>query len=282
VKPDGPSQAPLERSSGRTAGVGPPGRPRADSRHILGSFPAQVALAALALVLAWEALALIVRRPILPSPILVFQAFFTGLAGDLGLHFLASLWRVVASTALAVALAVPAGLVLGQSERLNRIFTPLLYLLLPIPKVVLIPVILLFLGVGDLPKIVIIFLILFFQILVLVRDQAAGIRPELVHSVRSLGAGRRALFRFVYLPASLPAILTALRQSVGTAVAVLYVAELFATQRGLGYYIFLAGSTLFDYPKMYAGVVAMSLLGLGLYFAVDALHRRLCPWQFVG
>ncbi|HLB63948.1 MAG TPA: ABC transporter permease [Anaerolineales bacterium] len=282
MKPDGPSQAPLERSSGRTAGVGPPGRPRADSRHILGSFPAQVALAALALVLAWEALALIVRRPILPSPILVFQAFFTGLAGDLGLHFLASLWRVVASTALAVALAVPAGLVLGQSERLNRVFTPLLYLLLPIPKVVLIPVILLFLGVGDLPKIVIIFLILFFQILVLVRDQAAGIRPELVHSVRSLGAGRRALFRFVYLPASLPAILTALRQSVGTAVAVLYVAELFATQRGLGYYIFLAGSTLFDYPKMYAGVVAMSLLGLGLYFAVDALHRRLCPWQFVG
>jgi len=282
VKPDGPSQAPLERSSGRTAGVGPPGRPRADSRHILGSFPAQVALAALALVLAWEALALMVRRPILPSPIVVFQAFFTGLAGDLGLHFLASLWRVVASTALAVALAVPAGLVLGQSERLNRIFTPLLYLLLPIPKVVLIPVILLFLGVGDLPKIVIIFLILFFQILVLVRDQAAGIRPELVHSVRSLGAGRRALFRFVYLPASLPAILTALRQSVGTAVAVLYVAELFATQRGLGYYIFLAGSTLFDYPKMYAGVVAMSLLGLGLYFAVDALHRRLCPWQFVG
>lgn len=282
MKPDGPSQAPLERSSGRIAGVGPPGRPRADSRHILGSFPAQVALAALALVLAWEALALIVRRPILPSPILVFQAFFTGLAGDLGLHFLASLWRVVASTALAVALAVPAGLVLGQSERLNRVFTPLLYLLLPIPKVVLIPVILLFLGVGDLPKIVIIFLILFFQILVLVRDQAAGIRPELVHSVRSLGAGRRALFRFVYLPASLPAILTALRQSVGTAVAVLYVAELFATQRGLGYYIFLAGSTLFDYPKMYAGVVAMSLLGLGLYFAVDALHRRLCPWQFVG
>ncbi len=72
----------------------------------------------------------------------------------------------------------------------------------------------------------------------LVRDQAAAIRPELIQSVRSLGAGRRALFRFVYLPASLPAILTALRQSVGTAVAVLYVAELFATQRGLGYYIY--------------------------------------------
>jgi ABC-type nitrate/sulfonate/bicarbonate transport system permease component len=125
-----------------------------------------------------------------------------------------------------------------------------------------------------------IFLILFFQILVLVRDQAATLRPELIQSVRSLGAGRRALFRYVYFPASIPAILTALRQSVGTAVAVLYVAELFATQKGLGYYIYLKGSNLFDYPAMYAGVVAMSVLGLGLYFVVDWLERKLCPWQF--
>ncbi len=92
-----------------------------------------------------------------------------------------------------------------------------------------VPIILLFLGVGDLSKIVIIFLILFFQILVLVRDEAAALRSELIASVYSLGAGRRALFRFVYLPASIPAILTALRQSVGTAVAVLYITELFAT-----------------------------------------------------
>jgi NitT/TauT family transport system permease protein len=80
----------------------------------------------------------------------------------------------------------------------------------------------------------------------------------------------------------LPAILTALRQSVGTAVAVLYVAELFATQRGLGYYIYLNGSTLFNYPAMYAGVVAMSLLGVGLYFAVDWLDHHLCRWQTVA
>jgi ABC-type nitrate/sulfonate/bicarbonate transport system permease component len=200
--------------------------------------------------------------------------------GDLGLDFLASLGRVVASMALAVVTAVPAGLALGQMPALNRVFSPVIYILYPIPKVVLVPVILLFLGISDLAKVVIIFLILFFQILVLVRDQAAGLRPELVASVRSLGAGRRALFRFVYYPASLPAILTALRQSIGTAVAVLYVAELFATQRGLGYYIYLHGSTLFDYPRMYAGVLAMSLLGLGLYFGVDGLQRRLCPWQF--
>jgi len=239
-------------------------------------------VAAGVLGLAWQALAWIVDRPILPGPLGVVMVFITELGGELGAHALVSLWRVLASVFISVALAVPAGLILGQSPRLNRLFSPLIYLLLPIPKVVLVPVLLLFFGIGDLPKILIIFLILFFQILVLVRDQAAALRPELVDSVRSLGAGRRALFRFVYLPASLPAILTALRQSVGTAVAVLYVAELFATQRGLGYYIYLHGSTLFDYPKMYAGVLAMSLLGLGLYFAVDGLHRRLCRWQFSG
>ncbi len=238
--------------------------------------------AVLVLLVLWQLAAMLLNRPILPTPWLVAQALVIELGKELPGHFFASLWRVVASTLLSIALAAPAGLVLGQSRRLNRLFAPLIYLLYPIPKVVFVPVILLLLGVGDLAKILIIFLILFFQVLVLVRDQAAALRPELIQSVRSLGAGRRALFRFVYLPASLPAVLTALRQSVGTAVAVLYVAELFATHRGLGYYIFLNGSTLFNFPAMYAGILAMSLLGLGLYFTVDALEHRLCKWQNVS
>jgi ABC-type nitrate/sulfonate/bicarbonate transport system permease component len=235
--------------------------------------------AVLVLLIIWQMVSLVVHKIILPTPVKVAQVFVSELGNGLITHFLASLWRVLASMALAILLAAPAGLILGQSKRLNNLFSPMIYLLYPIPKVVLVPVVLLFLGIGDLPKITIIFLILFFQILVLVRDQAAALRPELIQSVRSLGAGRRALFRFVYLPASLPAILTALRQSVGTSIAVLYVAELFATQKGLGYYIYLNGSTLFNYPAMYAGVVAMSLLGLGLYFSVDWLERWLTPWK---
>lgn len=239
-------------------------------------------LASLLLLALWQISAWLVSRPILPAPVTVLLVLARDLkSGELAGHFLVSLWRVVAGTALAVLTAAPAGLVLGQSRRANRFFSPLIYLLYPVPKVVFVPIILLFFGIGDAAKIVIIFLILFFQVLVLVRDQAAGLRPELIQSVRSLGAGRRALFRFVYLPASLPAVLTALRQSVGTAVAVLYIAELFATSRGLGYYIYFTGSTLLDYPAMYAGVVAMSALGLGLYFAVDALERRWCPWRFL-
>jgi ABC-type nitrate/sulfonate/bicarbonate transport system permease component len=234
------------------------------------------------LLLVWQLATWLVARPILPSPAQVGLSLLENTwNGEIPGHFLASLWRVIFSTLLSILLAAPAGLLLGQSRRLNNLVSPLIYLLYPIPKVVFLPVILLFLGIGNAPKIAIIFLILFFQILVLVRDQASAIRPELLLSVRSLGAGRRALFRFVYLPASLPAILTALRQSVGTAVAVLYVAELFATQKGLGYYIFYNGSTLFNYPVMYAGIVAMSLLGLGLYFTVDWLERKLCPWQFL-
>lgn len=232
--------------------------------------------ALLTLLLLWEGVALIFQRPILPAAHIALGVLLRELPRDLGRHALASLARVVASIALAIALAAPAGLLLGQSARLNRLLAPFIYLLYPIPKVVFVPLVLLLLGVGDFPKVVIITLILFFQILVLVRDAAAAIRPELLLSVRSLGAGRRALFRFVYLPASVPAILTAVRQSIGTALAVLYVAELFATRYGLGYYIYYHGATLFDYPRMYAGIVAMSLLGLGLYFGVDNVERRVC------
>jgi NitT/TauT family transport system permease protein len=234
--------------------------------------------ALVALLILWQAAAIATRRPILPPPTQVAAALASELPGALGRHLAASLYRVTASIALSITAAAPLGLALGQSRRLNHIAAPFIYILTPIPKVVLVPIVLLILGVGDLAKIAIITMILFFQILILVRDAAAGIRPELLTSVRSLGAGGRALFRFVYLPASIPAILTAVRQSIGTAVAVLYVAELVATRYGLGYYIYVQGSTLFNYPRMYAGVIAMSALGLALTYAVDTAERRLCTW----
>ena len=241
-----------------------------------------VLLAAAAIFVIWQITAMVVSMPILPTPLTVLVVFFNELQNELFTHFAVSLWRVTAGMLLSVLVAAPAGLLIGGSKRLNRIFSPIIYLLYPIPKVVFVPVVILFLGIGDTSKIIIMFLILFFQIVVLVRDQASGIAPQLLQSLQSLGAGRRALFRFVYLPASLPAILTALRQSIGTAVAVLYITELSATKYGLGYYIYYRGSTLLDYPSMYAGVIAMSLLGLGMYFTVDWLERKWCRWKFVS
>ncbi|MCL4528367.1 MAG: ABC transporter permease [Chloroflexi bacterium] len=241
-----------------------------------------ILFASLGLMVIWQIAAMIVNRPILPAPVIVLVVFVQQLGKGLMIDFAVSLWRVTAGMLLSVAAAVPAGLAIGGSKTLNRIFSPVVYLLYPIPKVVFVPIVLLFLGIGDTAKITVIFLILFFQIVVLVRDQAAGLSPQLIQSLQSLGAGRRALFRFVYLPASIPAILTALRQSIGTAVAVLYITELFATKYGLGYYIYYNGSTLLDYPAMYAGVIAMSLLGLGLYFGVDWTERKLVKWKFAS
>ncbi len=242
-----------------------------------------LALASLALLLLWQLLSWLLRLDVLPGPWQVLRAFVAQLLTSRGLawHFLVSLWRVGISVVIAMALAVPAGLVMGQSPTLNRIFAPFVYIVYPIPKIVLLPVVLVLFGIGDTSKVLLIVLILFFQIVVVVRDQASALRPELIYSVRSLGAGRRALFRFVYLPATIPAALTALRISVGVAVAVLFFAESFATTSGLGYYIMASWGRL-AYPEMYAGVIAMSLLGLLFYFLVDFLERRLAPWLFIN
>ena len=244
--------------------------------------PWHLAAAALAVLTAWQVAAMLVDRAVLPPPIAVLHAFVAELPAGLARHLLVSAWRVVASILLAVVAAVPAGLALGLSPAVDRLAAPVIYFLYPIPKIVFLPVVLLLLGIGNLSKIVIIGLILFFQILVVVRDEAAGIRPELIASVRSLGAGRRAIFRFVYLPASLPAVLTSLRVSIGTAIAVLFFAESFATTSGLGYYIISESWGRLAYPEMYAGVVAMSLLGLALYVVVDRLERALCPWLAIS
>jgi NitT/TauT family transport system permease protein len=235
-------------------------------------------LATVGLLAFWQLAAMIIGKPVLPAPWEVLRAFIVDLPQELGKHMLVSAWRVVASIAFSIACALPIGLSLGLSPTANRLAAPLIYLLYPIPKIVFLPVILLLLGIGNLSKIFIISLILFFQMLVVVRDEAANLRPELIASVRSLGAGRRALFRYVYLPACLPAVLTSLRVSIGTAIAVLFFAESFATTSGLGYYIIVETWGRLDYAGMYAGVVAMSLLGLALYFAVDSIQRRMCPW----
>ena len=222
----------------------------------------------------WQVLAWIIHRPIMPSPLQVLPIFGTSLFGNLGIHFLASTGRVLAAIGVAVVTAVPIGLGLGQLPKVNRIFAPLIAIVYPIPKIVFLPVIYVLMGITDISKIFLIALIIFFHILVVVRDEAANLHPELILSVRSLGAGRRALFRYVYFPASLPAVLTALRVSVGTAIAVLFIAEQSLTTYGLGYYIVVETYQVLRYPEMYAGILAMSLLGLVLYFVIYNLELK--------
>jgi len=233
------------------------------------------------LFVLWWILALIVNRSILPSPVTVIPLFATSIFGELGLHFLASLGRVLAAVILATVCAAPAGLALGQIPGLDRIAGPLIAIIYPIPKIIFLPVIYVLMGITDISKIVLIALIIFFQILVVVRDEAAGLKKELILSVKSLGAGRRALFRYVYLPASIPAVLTALRISTGTAIAVLFIAEQSLTEYGLGYYIVIETYQVLMYPEMYTGIMAMGLLGVSLYFAIYSIELKLNKHQYL-
>ncbi len=230
----------------------------------------------------WQIFSLIVNRPILPSPVEVVPLFFRNIiTGDLGLHFLASAARVLAAILIATLLAAPLGLALGQMPKVDRVVGPLIALIYPIPKIIFLPVIYVLMGITDLSKITLIAIIIFFQILVVVRDEAAGLKKELILSVRSLGAGRRALFRYVYLPASIPAVLTALRVSVGTAVAVLFIAEQSLTSYGLGYYIVIETYQVLLYPEMYTGIMGMGVLGVLLYFGIYSIELKVSRHVFI-
>ncbi len=231
--------------------------------------------------LLWQLAAMLLDRPILPSPLEVVPLFGRSFFGELGLHFLASTGRVLAAIGLATALAAPLGLALGQMPRLDRVVGPLIAIVYPIPKIIFLPVIYVLMGITDLSKVTLIALIIFFQILVVVRDEAAGLKKELILSVRSLGAGRRALFRYVYLPATLPAVLTALRVSVGTAIAVLFIAEQSLTRYGLGYYIVVETYQVLMYREMYTGIMAMGLLGVALYFLIYSIELRVSRHLYV-
>jgi ABC-type nitrate/sulfonate/bicarbonate transport system permease component len=224
----------------------------------------------------WEALAVSLHTPAFPRLGEALVAFAQSATdGPLLGHFGVSLYRVTISTAISLALGVPLGLYLGRTG--GAIGNVLLYLAHPIPKVVFLPIIIVTLGIGDVSKIFLITLVIFFQIVVTVKDTAAAVPRGLIRSVQSLGGGEWAIFRHVTLPASLPGIFTALRLSTGTAVAVLFFAETYATQLGLGALVWDAWSAR-NFGLMFAGVMAMALMGFGFYVLLDWVERWICPW----
>ncbi|MFC2012933.1 ABC transporter permease [Chloroflexota bacterium] len=235
----------------------------------------------LALTILWAIAALAVNSPILPAPWTVLRVFFLELPHGLGWHIVVSGWRILAGMLLATAIGVPLGLLLGQNRKWDRFTFPLVYTTYPIPKVALLPIIILFLGIGDVSKIFLITLILFFQVLVIVRDASRNIPSELILSLRSLGADWRQLLKHVYLPASLPATLTSLRVNIAIAIAVLYLAESFATASGLGYYVMNTWQQM-AYPAMYAAILAMSLIGAAAFISLTLIEGKLCHWTQLG
>ncbi len=235
----------------------------------------EISLGVLVITVLWQLFSMILNKNILPSPVEVIPLFFKLMAGELSLHFLASGARVLASIVLSVLFAVPLGLMLGQSQKLNRLVAPMIAVLYPIPKIVFLPIVYVLMGISDFSKIFLISLILFFQILVVVRDEAMNLPEELLISAKSLGAGRMALYFFIYGPASIPGILTSIRISISTAIAVLFLAEQSLTEFGLGYFIIVKSYQVLRYKEMYGGILAISLLGAFFYLLIGLLEKRL-------
>jgi len=240
-----------------------------------------ISISVVIILALWAVLSLAVDMFILPTPWKVIYTLLIDLPDELGFHIAVSLWRILAGMMIATAVGVPLGLILGQNRKLDKYMFPFVYVTYPIPKVVLLPVVILFLGIGDISKIFLIALILFFQVLVIVRDASMNIPSEQIFSLRSLGANKVQLLRYLYLPACLPATLTSLRLSVAIAISVLYLAESFATSSGLGYYVMETWQRM-SYERMYAGVMAMSLVGALAFIGLAYIEARICRWTQVG
>lgn len=242
-------------------------------------------LGAYALVLAllgalWKLASMAMGSAVLPDPWAAVAAFGSALGhGAFWGHFAASAWRALAAMTLAWVLGFPLGVCLGSMPRLDRALGPFVFLTYPVPKIVLLPVFLLVLGLGDAAKIGMITLILWYQVLVTTRDGVKLVNRKYFDSVRSLGGGRWALWREVLIPAALPHGFTALRLNTGVSVAVLFFVESFATTRGLGYLIMDAWGRL-DYLEMFTGIFGMSILGAVLYEGSEWLERLACRWRF--
>ena len=235
--------------------------------------------AALGLLACWWGVSALAAAPFLPSPPAVFARLAALAAeGSIWRHLLASLARVLAAVGSAFAAAVPLGIAAGRSRALDRLVTPVAYLLAPVPKIALLPVIMLLAGLGETSRVLVVFLVLFFQVLVAARDGSRAVPEAWYLSLVSLGARKRHLLRWVTWPAVLPSLFSALRVGIGTALAVLFFAETFGTRWGLGYFVVESWMRM-AYPDLYAGVAVFGALGFVLTRLVDAASRRACRWQ---
>ncbi|NMA02232.1 MAG: ABC transporter permease [Clostridia bacterium] len=236
-------------------------------------------LAIASLIICWHLASILLAKPFLPTPFAAFTGFFgLLLGGQLTNHFLISLYRILVSLLLAFLLGVPLGLVLGRNQALDKFVAPIIYVLYPLPKVVFLPILVVLMGLGNLPKIALITLIVFFQVVVKARDAAKAIPFQSLQAIRSLNPTTWQIYYHLIWPFCLPKILTSLRITLGTAIAVLFFAETFASSDGLGYFI-LDAMERREYSEMYAGIITMAGLGLIIYGVIDFIEHRFCKWQ---
>ena len=231
------------------------------------------------LIAVWYAAAFVLQSPVVPLPHRVAVNLVQQLQRlTTYRHIAASLYRILCGTVLALLTGIPVGIAAGRSRMLDNTITPLLYLLYPVPKIALLPVFMVLLGIGDLAKISLIAVIIFFPIAVSIRDAVGRLSHEYLELARMLHLSQAAILRSIIIPGILPSVFSTLRISLGISLSVLFISENIASGHGLGFAI-MNSWIMADYLGMYTGIVLLSLSGIGLYQGVDQLERRCTPWR---
>lgn len=240
----------------------------------------QMFLTPILLLVVWEGVVrLRIVDPIyLPPPSLVFVGFYELiLSGELWTHIRASMTRVFSGYLLAAFWGIGLGLLLGWFRSLAAFFEPLIELFRPISAIALIPLAILWFGIGETSKIFLILYGTFFPILL---NTIAGVRNTervFIRAAMTLGAGRARILRTVVVPSALPFIYTGLRISMGIAMIVIISSEMVAADNGLGWFI-LDSERVYKTDLMVAGIITISVLSLAIDFGLRRLRGFLFPW----
>lgn len=207
------------------------------------------------------------------------QLLIDGYAGSsLYVHFLYSLGRTLFAFVLAVLLAVPVGLIIGMNRFAFFLLNPLFSVFRPIPTIAFIPLVILWFGIGELSKILVICASAFLFIVLNVYSGVLQVPMGYKQVALNLGAKWYQMFWYVILPASAPSIMTGIKIGLAISWAVVVAAELIAAQQGLGYLI-MDAATFFNIPVVYIGVLLIGIVGFALESAVSAIERKLIHWS---
>ncbi|QCX34867.1 ABC transporter permease [Caloramator sp. E03] len=230
------------------------------------------------IIIFWHIISLLLNRPILPRPIEVLIHLINIFFSKILIHALFSIGRVIVGIFLSFIIGMPLGIIMGYSNYWDDVLSPIIYFLYPIPKVALLPVVMLIFGLGEASKIIMIILIVVFQIVVTARDSVKNIPKETYYSLFSLGASKYDIFKNIIFPAVFPEILTSVRVGTGTAVSVLFFTETYGTEYGMGYFIMDSWMRV-NYIEMYSGIIIMGLIGFVFFLTLDLLERFFCLWK---
>ena len=226
----------------------------------------------------WFICSLLMNSRILPSPLKIYANLPKILENKFYIHIFASFYRVGIGLLLAFIIGITIGLIMGYSDKMNKLLNPLIYFTYPIPKMALLPIAMTIGGLGDASKITMIVLITVFPIIVSVRDSVINVSKENYNMLLSLGANNLEQFYHVTLPSILPDILTNIRLSIGTAFSILFFSEAYGTNKGVGYFIQDSWSRI-NYIDLYSGIFILSILGLILFILIDVIENKLCKWK---